>query len=62
MSDSEQQYMETNTENGFAADDLNGAGHTEEAADDNGVSAAADENGGTEGNQIDASKSEEDAG
>ncbi|XP_072295131.1 heterogeneous nuclear ribonucleoprotein A/B-like [Eucyclogobius newberryi] len=66
MSDSEQQYMETNTENGFTGDDLNGAGHTEEANDDNGdgVEAVqeADENGGTEGNQIDASKSEEDAG
>lgn len=65
MSDTEQQYMETNTENGYAVDDLNGAGHTEEAGDgvNEGAGPDADgENGGTEGGQIDASKGEEDAG
>lgn len=57
--------METNTENGYAVDDLNGAGHTEEAGDgvNEGAGPDADgENGGTEGGQIDASKGEEDAG
>lgn len=61
MSDSEQQYMETNTENGYTVDE-NGAGHTDEANGGNGVGGAGDENGGTEGTQIDASKGEEDAG
>ncbi|KAM9833852.1 heterogeneous nuclear ribonucleoprotein A/Ba [Syngnathus acus] len=61
MAETEQQYMET-SENGHEVDDFNGAGQAGEGAcgaegpdDDN-------QNGGTEGGQIDASKGEEDAG
>ncbi|KAM9377835.1 heterogeneous nuclear ribonucleoprotein A/Ba isoform 2-T5 [Pholidichthys leucotaenia] len=58
MSEMEQQYMET-SENGHEVDDLNGAGN-EDGNDGSAMNDCGE--GAGEGGQIDASKSEEDAG
>ncbi|XP_039629846.1 heterogeneous nuclear ribonucleoprotein A/B-like [Polypterus senegalus] len=62
MSDTEQQLMET-SENGHEGEDLNGAEAAEQSETAAGEGAGGDgQNGATEGDQINASKSEEDAG
>ncbi|KAK1788141.1 hypothetical protein P4O66_016606 [Electrophorus voltai] len=67
MADAEQQFMET-SENGNEEEDLDGAEPSEEQPEteehvDEGATAQDDsQNGSEEGGQIDASKSEEDAG
>nr|XP_015204868.1 PREDICTED: heterogeneous nuclear ribonucleoprotein A/B isoform X1 [Lepisosteus oculatus] len=63
MSDTEQQFMETSENGHEGEEDLNGAEPAEQAAAAAESTAEGDsQNGASEGGQINASKSEEDAG